>query len=235
MYRLPGRGHVNGTTAVIVIAIIGIGFAAAAATDRSPGWSRAAKMTASTLVFVVFAQGGPDITSPSIEWYAVFVMLALAASWIGDLCLSIEGRTAFVAGLGSFALAHLLYSIGFVTRASLSVPWLIAGAALMSVVGVAVLRWLTPHRPPEMRIPLAFYVLVIGVMTTLAFATHGAEPDLRIPIAALVFAASDILVARQQFVARSLTNRLVGLPMYYAAQILFALSAAAGAAGILTT
>jgi hypothetical protein len=62
-------------------------------------------------------------------------------------------------------------------------------------------------------------------MGAAAFATHGADPDPRIPLAAALFAASDVLVARQQFVAPAMANRIIGLPMYFAAQLLFAVSA----------
>jgi hypothetical protein len=36
--------------------------------------------------------------------------------------------------------------------------------------------------------------------------------------------ASDITVARQRFVAAAFANRAVGLPMYYTAQVLLALT-----------
>jgi len=40
----------------------------------------------------------------------------------------------------------------------------------------------------------------------------------------LAFAASDISVARDRFVAPAFINRAWGLPLYYVAQISFALS-----------
>jgi len=43
-------------------------------------------------------------------------------------------------------------------------------------------------------------------------------------IAALMFAASDVSVARNRFVARKIVNKVWGLPLYYAAQLLFATS-----------
>ena len=43
-------------------------------------------------------------------------------------------------------------------------------------------------------------------------------------VAALLFYLSDLAVARERFVAPGRTNRLWGLPTYYVAQILFALS-----------
>ncbi len=41
---------------------------------------------------------------------------------------------------------------------------------------------------------------------------------------AVLFFLSDLAVARDKFVTPGFPNRAVGLPMYYAAQILFAVS-----------
>jgi len=192
----------------------------AALTTGSPAISRLAKMVASTLVVAFLAIEADPWTA-----YAACVGVALAASWIGDLSLSFEGKRAFVVGLVAFAGAHIAYVVAFALRDGFSVPWFTVGLGAMAITGVAVLRWLRPHRPAELAVPLAAYVTVIALMVATAFATHGADPDARIPLAAVLFAASDILVARQQFVAPAMANRLIGLPLYFAAQLLFVLSA----------
>jgi uncharacterized membrane protein YhhN len=92
----------------------------------------------------------------------------------------------------------------------------------MAVFAVIVIRWLSPHRPAELKIPIVVYVVIISVMVATAFATNAALPDIRIPIAAVTFAVSDLLVARQRFVAPSRANRIVGLPLYFIAQTIFA-------------
>jgi uncharacterized membrane protein YhhN len=43
-------------------------------------------------------------------------------------------------------------------------------------------------------------------------------------VGAVMFYVSDIFVAHQRFVMQSFTNRLIGLPLYYAAQFLLAFS-----------
>ena len=45
----------------------------------------------------------------------------------------------------------------------------------------------------------------------------------RLLVAALLFYASDLCVARERFVEHAPVNRYVGLPLYYAGQLLFAL------------
>lgn len=205
-------------TAIVIAATLSFGIVAAL-TGGSPSVSRLAKMAASTLVVALVVMETDPWTA-----YAVAVGVALSASWFGDLSLSFAGKRAFVAGLIAFAGAHVAYIAAFVVRDGFSIPWFSVGLGAMAIVGAAVLRWLQPHRPAELAAPLTIYVVIIALMVATAFATHGATADARIPLAAALFATSDILVARQQFVAPGMANRLIGLPMYFAAQLLFAMS-----------
>ena len=77
-----------------------------------------------------------------------------------------------------------------------------------------------------MKGPVVAYVLVISAMVTLAFGTHGDIPAWLIPTAAVAFMASDVSVARERFIGASLAWRAWGLPLYYAAQLTFALTCA---------
>lgn len=85
-------------------------------------------------------------------------------------------------------------------------------------------RWLRPNLDEAMVGPVAAYVVVISVMVIAALATAGFDLDGRIVAGAGLFYMSDLFVARQRFVAPGFVNRLVGLPLYYAGQILLALS-----------
>jgi uncharacterized membrane protein YhhN len=64
------------------------------------------------------------------------------------------------------------------------------------------------------------YIAAITMMLSIA----GATMSPFIVAAAGMFAISDIAVARDQFVQHSLGNKLWGIPLYYAAQLLFAIS-----------
>ena len=66
------------------------------------------------------------------------------------------------------------------------------------------------------------YIFVITTMVALSAGTVAARGPL-LAGAAVLFFASDLAVARHRFVERSSTNKVVGLPLYYAAQLLFAL------------
>lgn len=197
---------------------VGLG-AASGAFSANLMASRWLKMAASSLVVVIALVTTDDVTAS-----VLFVIAALCSSWIGDLALSFDSRRAFVIGLMAFALAHVLYVMSFASLGRPNVVWFMVGAAVMAVVGMLVVRWLRPHLPDPLVVPVIGYILIIGAMVTFAFGTVGGPGASWLPGAALLFAASDIFVARNQFTSPSTMNRVVGLPLYFAAQVLFAFS-----------
>lgn len=214
----------------VVFAAICLIAGAATALAHTSGRSRLAgtlKMTAATAYIIFALLLGADATL-----YGRLVLTALAFCWLGDLLLLGAGRW-FLAGLGAFLLAHVAYAAGFLVR---GVAWLPAGlgAVVMVGVGVSLMRWLLDAElPGEYRRPVVAYVVAIGVMVALALGTAwqnltvgglAAVTGRAIVLGAAAFAASDILVARQRFVREQGWNRLVGLPLYFAAQLLLASS-----------
>jgi uncharacterized membrane protein YhhN len=201
-----------------VLTVVALGVLLWAVRER-PDLQLVPKMAASTGFILVALGGGALDTS-----YGRMVVAALALSWLGDLFLVGRDRRAFLAGLVAFLLGHVAYVAAFAVR---GIAWVAAAAAavVLGAVAIAVGRWLWPHLPDEMRVPVLAYVAVITTMAALSFATAGAEGDLRIPVGATAFFLSDVFVARDQFVARAVANRLWGLPLYYAGQLLLAWSA----------
>lgn len=153
--------------------------------------------------------------------YGRAILAGLGLSMLGDVLLISKASTAFLLGLGSFLLGHVAYAAAFLVRgANYSVT--LATAALLAIPASIVGRWLWPHVPPPMRAPVAAYILVISAMVALSLgtvATHGGSTVL---LGALMFYASDLSVARDRFVAPGFVNRLWGLPLYYAAQLVLA-------------
>ena len=80
-----------------------------------------------------------------------------------------------------------------------------------------------------MLIPVAFYIVVISVMVSGAWAVFR-NPNMNrvgawlILFGALLFYVSDIFVARNRFIETEFLNRLFGLPFYYIGQFLLAFS-----------
>lgn len=158
--------------------------------------------------------------------YGRFVLAAMAFCWVGDLLLvSRNNRLLFLAGLVSFLLGHLGYMGAFAVR-GISVPALALAAAVMAVFAWRVLEWLNPALDSNMRRPVIFYVIAISAMMAMAVAAFSAHGGLAVLLGGVLFVVSDLTVARNRFVAPGFINRAWGLPMYFAAQLLFAASVA---------
>ncbi|MFH2005365.1 MAG: lysoplasmalogenase [bacterium] len=156
--------------------------------------------------------------------FGAAIVAALVLSYGGDVFLIPKSTRWFAAGLASFLLGHLAYGVAFLAR-GVSPLWTVAALPLVVAAAVLVHRWLRPHVPAKLKIPVLAYVAVISVMVILAVGTFGARTDRQgwlLLAGALSFWASDLAVARNRFVAPGLSNRLWGLPLYYGAQLLFA-------------
>ncbi len=141
------------------------------------------------------------------------VLAALLLSLLGDALLLSAARPMFLAGLAAFLLAHVAYAVAFLGAGAIP-PWPLPLLAL--AVGL-VLRWLWPHLG-SMKGPVVAYCVVIAVMVAAAMGVA----SVAVRAGALLFFLSDLLVARDRFVAPGFANRAVGLPLYYAAQVLLA-------------
>jgi uncharacterized membrane protein YhhN len=141
------------------------------------------------------------------------IFAGLLLSVLGDALLLSERRAAFLAGLAAFLLAHLAYAVAF---AGATHPSPSMGLLVLAGTGAA-LRWLWPTLG-DMRAPVVAYCAVISAMLFLALGVE--RPEVR--AGALLFYLSDLFVARDRFVKPGLANRLVGLPLYYAGQLLLA-------------
>eukprot|EP00633_Aureoumbra_lagunensis_P008105 CAMPEP_0197321960 /NCGR_PEP_ID=MMETSP0891-20130614/67264_1 /TAXON_ID=44058 ORGANISM="Aureoumbra lagunensis, Strain CCMP1510" /NCGR_SAMPLE_ID=MMETSP0891 /ASSEMBLY_ACC=CAM_ASM_000534 /LENGTH=124 /DNA_ID=CAMNT_0042814091 /DNA_START=306 /DNA_END=676 /DNA_ORIENTATION=- len=102
------------------------------------------------------------------------------------------------------------------------------GVIAVLPIAAAVLLWLWPSLPQDMRIPVIAYTLVISAMVASAVGTFqkndSADPN--ILLASIYFFISDIFIARDRFVRRQAINKMINLPLYYAAQFLFAYTTA---------
>ena len=154
--------------------------------------------------------------------YGQLVLAGLALCLLGDVLLIPLARpSAFRAGVFAFLLGHVAYSAAFVTR-PLDGFGLAGGAILLAVVVFGVLRWLAAKLPADMVWPVRIYMIVIGVMSTLACGVSAAGGPWAVAVGALAFTASDVSVARDRFVQPAFLNRAWGLPLYYGAQLLIA-------------
>jgi uncharacterized membrane protein YhhN len=185
---------------------------------RERRWLRWGAKPVASLAFLAlglirFAQPSP---------FGAWLLLGLVLCGVGDLALLGAGR-AFLVGLVAFLLGHVAYVAAFIHLSPVS-DWPMLLVAPVAVASVLAARWLWPH-VGSLRVAVAAYIAVITVMVwgALSLVWHGGELW-RLAVAGVLFYLSDLLVARQRFVRPEIVNRLLGLPMYYAAQLLFATS-----------
>lgn len=176
-----------------------------------------------TLGFLAFAAAlGVYGRSP----HGTTFLIAFVLCAIGDVALIGKSKPAFLGGLTAFLLGHVGYIVVFL-QLGFDPTGVVPGAVFMTLLAAYVLRRL--REPAGKLFPaVVAYVAVIGVMVALAGGVAVAHPGLHggvLAAAAVVFAISDLFVARQRFLAEEFINRLVGLPLYYGAQLLFAFGA----------
>jgi uncharacterized membrane protein YhhN len=154
--------------------------------------------------------------------YGRWILAGLLLSALGDvLLIPRDSRGAFLAGLGSFLLGHVAYVLAFALRGLDPTTAAVAAPAVLGASLLA-LRWLLPHVPEAMRLPVLAYLVVISAMLVCAAGTVGHAGRPAIFAGALAFYLSDLAVARERFVAKGFDNKLWGLPLYFGAQLVLA-------------
>ena len=159
--------------------------------------------------------------TPELDVRRWAFVVALAFSLAGDVFLMVPGDR-FVAGVGSFFLAHLAYIVGLRTGDPSTTALLVGTAAVVAFAAVAGRRILLAVRETEPRFatPIAAYIAVISVMVASALATR--EP--LAAIGAVVFMASDTLIAWNRFVQPLAWAPVTIMVTYHAGQALLVAS-----------
>jgi uncharacterized membrane protein YhhN len=132
--------------------------------------------------------------------YARLVQVGLFFSFWGDVFLVFPGSSAFIAGLSSFLVAHLLYIAAFLTRTKRGVPLRFFGFLVWIVLLLGFL-W---GDLKAMKVPVILYSLTIAAMMWRSSALWKAEgvADTTAGVAifgAVMFAISDSLIAINKF------------------------------------
>ena len=141
-----------------------------------------AKPAALVALLLYAAWGGPPPT----------LIAALALSLLGDVLLMVPGDL-FVAGLLAFLLAHLAYIASFHAALSARVLWLLVILVASSPVATRLIRGVPSN---ALRAAIATYSLVLSLMVASAVASGSAMAA----AGALLFFASDMLIAWNRFV-----------------------------------
>ena len=154
------------------------------------------------------------------------MLIALCLCLIGDILLIPRGQgRVFQTGVLAFLTGHLAYIAAFAI-AGLALSGLAAGAAVMGMIAFAYWRYISRRLAPEMKAQIGAYTAVICIMVIAAFGAAGSvsAPMALLPVGALMFAVSDMMVGQDRFVRTAPWHAVVITPLYFTAQVLFALS-----------
>ena len=163
----------------------------------------------------------------SVPAYYHYLLIGLIFCLVGDVCLALPQKKAFMGGLVAFLIGHLLYIFSFSSLIPIS-HWF--SSELIFIVGTSALIffWLRPHLK-SMLIPVLIYIMVITIMASGAWAVFW-KSSFQISGRALIltgslcFYLSDLFVARHRFIKEEYRNRLLGLPLYCTGQFMLAFS-----------
>jgi uncharacterized membrane protein YhhN len=158
--------------------------------------------------------------------YGQVLLLGLVLCLIGDVLLSLHGRSwSFLLGIVAFLLAHIAYATAFsLTGFTPEKLPLILPVALIFLL--MVFLWLRKYLTGKYMIAVPAYLLAIGCMLVFAWCNQSITAWWWIVTGASLFALSDLLVARNRFIKTENINRIIGLPIYYLAQLLLAYTTA---------
>lgn len=176
------------------------------------------KMSAASIFVLI-----PAYNFAALNAFGVVILIGLVASWLGDLCLIWTGTgKRFKLGIFSFLLAHFAYAGGFLLQNLLPLTALIFFVCLLVISALIFMR-LQNDMPQNLKNPVKIYILALVAMTALAWSIQDPRARMAYGTAATAFLISDISVALQRFGAHSTIHRLWGVPLYFGAQIGFAL------------
>ena len=160
--------------------------------------------------------------------YTNGILAGLFLSLLGDVALMWEDvPRAFLAGLGSFLLAHIAYTVTFASLETWH-PVDVLLSLLLLAIGVGFYRLIRPG-VGKMGKPVLLYIFVISFMLERAFATLWtpsipSQVAWRVALGAFLFYLSDMILAINRFWRPWRYNR-VGLALYYVGQFLLAWAA----------
>jgi uncharacterized membrane protein YhhN len=157
--------------------------------------------------------------------YRDWILAALLLSLLGDICLMFAGNAAFIGGLSSFLLAHLLFMWAFVQGLAVDVVPL--WATVYVIYGVAFSAVLLP-RAGSLKIPVLLYGAILMGMAVTASIRYAQVTDpsgLLALLGASLFVLSDSALGARKFIGAYRGAQGVILSTYWVAIGLIAASA----------
>lgn len=177
------------------------------------------KLLPMALIIVLAVSSQP---ADKFRMYKILVVIGLIFSIAGDAFLLKNGNQWFMFGLSSFMVGHLLYVAAMIRR------WEFSLLALLWLAPIGVYSWLIGWQlhngimansdQSDLWLPVAVYVGVISVMCWTAIMSRNWHAS----VGAILFAASDSILAWNKFVGAVPASGIWIMLTYFAAQLFIA-------------
>lgn len=145
----------------------------------------------------------------------VWRIIALVFCLFGDVFLMLP-QNMFVPGLGSFAVAQVLFAVSFAVGETATARWIVATVVAIPAAALLARRFIRAIRSSghnELVVPVSVYVVVITAMAVAATASGSIVAI----VGALVFMLSDSLIAETRFVRERSWHAVSIMVTYHAA------------------
>jgi len=158
---------------------------------------------------------------------ALWFGLGLVFSLVGDVLL-ISSERLFLFGLIAFLLAHISYIIGFLEESMTITVWSLILAVIITVSISRLLRRIVAAMQMKgenrLILPVTTYGTVISMMLYAAISTifnplWKTSSAFFVSLGALLFCASDAILAWNKFVSPVKYGRVLNISLYYLGQI----------------
>ncbi len=173
-----------------------------------------------TVLIIVFAL----LRNPGVsDTYTMLIIVGLLFSLAGDVFLMLPSDR-FLAGLGSFLLAHICYILAFASDFGPYTGWVF----LIPITGYAFifLRTLLPYTC-NLKIPVIVYSLILGIFLWQAMGRAwylGDHSPLWALAGSILFVASDSILAYVYFLKSFKWSQVFILTTYWMAQLFIVMS-----------
>lgn len=167
--------------------------------------------------------------------FSKLIQFGLFFSWIGDIALMIDEKypILFVVGLGSFLIAHLGYSVAFLSDIKRSSnPFKLGWSAVVAVPFFlftgAFFYFIRTGLPVDLFVPVLAYTIVISIMgITSAWRKDHVAPRTYnwILIGAILFILSDCVIAVNKFVVDFDYDAILNMTLYLTGQFMITVGA----------
>lgn len=157
-------------------------------------------------------------------WFGLGILLSL----VGDVLLMISLDRLFLPGLAAFLLAHLSYITGFRAELTTVNVWSLILLAFIAINASRLLRRIVgamrARGENTLILPVIVYGIVISIMlyaamSTTSNLTWSPLAAFLVSAGALLFVASDVILAWMKFVAPLKNARIWNIALYHLGQI----------------